>query len=678
MNTLSNGLDYDQQVVATADITARQLVVAGPGTGKTEVSALRLAHLIGVGLVPSQILVLSFSRSAVRTLTRRVEQLALSSSVVLEDLRHLSIRTFDSWAFRLLRMSGMQPRELIKRSFDDNISRLVHLLRAGTSEPLQTFLAKIRHIVVDEAQDVGGVRHELVMALLAHLAPAGTAGAGFTILGDDAQAIYQFAARIEGTEREQHLRCMDHVRKTYAGELIEIELKKNHRATQEMAESVRELRQLFSSEVDDADKLQAMESFVALLPVVWEERLSPLWLAGISYGSLAILTRTNGEALRIATQLAGKDNHAPAIPVQLHTAGAGALVPAWVAALLWQVPNDTVTRSMFQRIHEHVTRTCGDAACFSLSLPPLDQAWLRLLRACGLGDDDKSFSMDVLRERMAWPDAFPDDQLSSDSMVLVTTIHQSKGLEFDSIVLLESAKAAEPGENDDENCRHEAECEDEADGITGVSDLLDIDEGEEASVLFVAVTRAARHIGKLPRESIFTAHRGREFSGGRRRLFNWWNGWVNLEVGIFGDIDPASFVDAALHTDAGGVRVLQDLLLLHAAELRGRKVVLCKAVRETDDGDHHVHYDIHLQEGSDPGQLLGRTCSQLTFDLKRLLGKERPLPKYLRNLRIGQVVSVPTPVDLPLSIPEPWRNSRLWLGITLCGTGDFKPYKLRK
>ena len=531
-------------------------------------------------------------------------------------------------------------------------------------------------MVVDEAQDIGGVRQELVMALLAHLAPTDRAGVGFTILGDDAQAIYQFATRIEGAARMQQLRCMDHVRETYEGQLIEVELKKNHRATEGMAESVRQLRQFFSSEVEDGDKLQAMERFVASLPVVWEERLSPSWLDGISSGSLAILTRTNGEALRIATQLAGKDNHAPVIPVQLHSAGASALIPAWVAALLWQVPNDIVTRSMFQRIHEHVARSCGDAVRSALSLPPMDQSWLRLLRACGLGDGDKSFSINALRERMAWPDAFPDDQLPSDSMVLVTTIHQSKGLEFDSVVLLESAKASEPDENDVESDQHDHECESE--GGEDASGQPEVDAGEEASVLFVAVTRAARHIGRLPRDSIFAAFRGREFSSGRRRLFNWWNGWVNLEVGMYGDIDPASFVDAALHTDASGVGLVQDLLLSHAAELRGRKVVLCKATRETDEGEHHVHYDIHLQEGSDPGQLLGRTCSQLTFDLRRLLGQKYSLPKYLRNLRIGQVVSISTPVDLPLSIPEPWRNNRLWLGITLSGTGDFKPFKTRK
>jgi len=50
--------------------TERALIIAGPGTGKTQVAAQRLAHLLSQGLRPSAILVLSISRSAVATLTR--------------------------------------------------------------------------------------------------------------------------------------------------------------------------------------------------------------------------------------------------------------------------------------------------------------------------------------------------------------------------------------------------------------------------------------------------------------------------------------------------------------------------------------------------------------------------------------------------------------------------------
>ena len=62
---------------------------AGPGTGKTEIVARRLAYLLSEGgLKPSQILVLSFSRSAVKALVDRVRSLDAMSPGVVEGLRN--------------------------------------------------------------------------------------------------------------------------------------------------------------------------------------------------------------------------------------------------------------------------------------------------------------------------------------------------------------------------------------------------------------------------------------------------------------------------------------------------------------------------------------------------------------------------------------------------------------
>ena len=106
----------EQAAVIDAPQDAWLLVVAGPGTGKTQVAAMRLAHLVRSGLLPGQILVLSFSRSAVATLTRRIAALSLHDSSVVEDLRHLAIRTYDSWAFRILRRRGSRRRQTPRRS----------------------------------------------------------------------------------------------------------------------------------------------------------------------------------------------------------------------------------------------------------------------------------------------------------------------------------------------------------------------------------------------------------------------------------------------------------------------------------------------------------------------------------------------------------------------------------
>ena len=102
--------DLKQEQVILADPMARQLVLAGPGTGKTETVARRIVRLLGQGVRPRELLVLSFSRSAVATLIRRIELVSEASRAHLDDLRHVSVRTFDSWTFRALRMQASECR----------------------------------------------------------------------------------------------------------------------------------------------------------------------------------------------------------------------------------------------------------------------------------------------------------------------------------------------------------------------------------------------------------------------------------------------------------------------------------------------------------------------------------------------------------------------------------------
>ena len=118
----------DREAIRSAEVGVRMLVEAGPGTGKTQIAALRMADLLRSGLSPGQILVLSFSRSAVRTLTRRLSRIAGTEDSVLEELRHVSIRTFDSWTFRMLRLFGVPAPKLLSRSYDENIAELTKIL----------------------------------------------------------------------------------------------------------------------------------------------------------------------------------------------------------------------------------------------------------------------------------------------------------------------------------------------------------------------------------------------------------------------------------------------------------------------------------------------------------------------------------------------------------------------
>src|SRR5712691_2264407 len=52
------------------------LIIAGAGTGKTTTLAHRVAHLMMRGADPRRILLLTFTRRAAETMTRRAEQIA--------------------------------------------------------------------------------------------------------------------------------------------------------------------------------------------------------------------------------------------------------------------------------------------------------------------------------------------------------------------------------------------------------------------------------------------------------------------------------------------------------------------------------------------------------------------------------------------------------------------------
>ncbi len=636
--------DPAQDRVTEASVSDRVLVVAGPGTGKTEVAARRLAHLVRSATPPGRILVLSFSRSAVRNLTRRLQATGAGDSAMIEELRHVSVRTFDSWAFRILRLAGHAPADLLRRGHDDNIGLLASLLEGPGREELRPFIGQRAHVIVDEFQDLPGVRGRMVLALLDLLAPPDAAGAGFTVLGDPAQAIYTFAARAGDEASGGLVDCWEILRSRYGTGLGEVTLARNHRASPEVARFAAGLRAIIDRKLPAARKLGLVRERIAALPAA-PGTLGPDWEAPAA-GTTAILTRTNGEAIRVAQTLSGDSDAPSPLAFSLRTAGRTAPPPAWIAGLLGPARSTAVTRTQFGKIHAHCRAALDAAAAGAAGLPDADVAWDRLARAAGSDPASAMLDLAALRARLDWPDAFPDDQGVADETIVITTVHQSKGLEFDNVVLLD------PREGDPDRPQEHPD--------------------EEALVGFVAVTRAARTLHRLPADSIWPPPTARSFPQHRERRCRWRNGWVNLEAGIPGDLDPESFVDPALHGSEEAVSALQDFLLRDAARLAGRRVLL----RKVQAGENRAAYNIHLQEDGESGRLLGRAGQQLVTDLLHLLWKPGfSLPGQLMNLRISGIRTATAPGDDATRIAGPFRSSRLWLATELAGTGDFRSFR---
>lgn len=90
-------IDPDNWTTAVADTDGPQLIVGGPGTGKTEFLVRRAVHLIDSGLAtPDQVLLLSFSRRGAAGLRSRIEESLAGAHTEFDA------STFHSFAFRLL------------------------------------------------------------------------------------------------------------------------------------------------------------------------------------------------------------------------------------------------------------------------------------------------------------------------------------------------------------------------------------------------------------------------------------------------------------------------------------------------------------------------------------------------------------------------------------------------
>lgn len=446
-------LTAEQQAVVGQPADARVLVIAGAGAGKTHTLVRRLDFLVAEeGVSAGEILVLTFSRAAVRELRDRLAEHG-------EAARHVRAQTFDSWALDLLMQVDAQGN-WPERSFEERIVGARRAIEDGLAEEL--YGEDLLHVVIDEVQDLVGDRREPVEALL------GRFDCGFTVVGDPAQSIYGFTVPDAERRAGEANRFFVRLRDMFGEGLIELHLSGNFRADTEEARTALSygplLCRMTETGADDGARLyeDLRAELHGRLDLGELDAYVCESLKGYD-GTTAILCRTNGQALSISERLA-----AHGVAHRLQRSAQERVAPSWLGLLFRAAEGTVLSRGRFDEL---------------VSFLPLpedtvpDRLWRSLLRAGGGRGGDRSIDLGMLRTALA-TGRLPDELTAQPPAgLVVSSFHRVKGLEFDRVVI------ADPGP-----------LQEAFKGKGRSGKAQDTDPAEEARLLYVAMTRPRRDL----------------------------------------------------------------------------------------------------------------------------------------------------------------------------------------
>jgi hypothetical protein len=604
----ATALTPGQQEIATLSLETKCLVSGGAGTGKTLVLVHRIAKLVNADhLGPgSEVLVLSFSRNSVREIKNRLGLFGGS-------VAYVRARTFDSFATRLLNLF-LPTEQWIALDYDGRIRLAAGLIR---KPEVKSEMANYQHVVVDELQDLVGERSDFVKSILE------STTSGFTMLGDPAQGIYNF--QVEGVERRvgsAAFYCW--LRKNFGKQLLEFSLPDNFRARSASSRIALwagcELNGANPNYESIRDRL---DQNVRELRSLGDARAAALSIDNKS-GTNAILCRTNGQALVISEQLNSLN-----IKHVLQTSATDRLIARWVAIVLRKVETAQIGRS---RLIHHIEEINNEV------IPNPDKAWALLKRAEGRSGND--LDLESLANRIRCGDV-PDDLTENPTAnFTVSTIHKSKGLEFDRVLL------AEPEIDTNE----EGTDEDYAETLP-----------EETRLLYVGLTRSRNELFHVNRPDTKGL---KKHKATRRWLRKGFQHWQTKAIEVRGN-------DVHHHDPAGALVAEGDPVELQEyirTEVKPGDAVSLRRKFQVIDGDGKTFYVIEHK-----GVVVGITNESFSRDAFSILrinqGWEVLWPARIDGLRVQATDTVAGLSNVRL-MPA-YGNGSVWLRVRILGFGTL-------
>ena len=410
---LFNTLSPKQLEIINDDSSRYIVVAAGPGSGKTRVLVHKLASLLLLEDVKhEQLLMLTFSRAAATEFKIRLYELIGNAAAFVE------IKTFHSYCFDLLGRPGN-----IENS-QNVVREAAQMIRDGEVE-----LGRITKtvIVIDEAQDMDSDEFALIEALMER-----NDNMQVIAVGDDDQNIYGF----RGSD-SKYMRSF-----ITENSAAKYELTENYRSCKSIVALANAFAETITDRMkiapiiavnDNEGKLQLIRHKSRCLD---EAVVNSVIASYDGTGTACVLTSTNEEALRIMGLLQKKG-----LKAKLIQSNEG-----------FDIYNIAEIRYFMKKIEAGLSSPVIDDKLWNEAKNDLSIRYSRsdCLPLCL--DLLEDFEKSVQRKYKNDLDMFihesklEDFYRSEKGTVLVSTIHKSKGREFDSVYMLLNNVSADTDE----------------------------------------------------------------------------------------------------------------------------------------------------------------------------------------------------------------------------------------
>lgn len=394
-----------KQMQIISDKESRVIVVAaGPGSGKTRVLVHKLASLLLLEDVKhEQLLMLTFSRAAATEFKQRLMGLIGNAAHFVE------IKTFHSYAFDLLgRIGSLEDAK-------DVVGRAARMISEGEVEPNRIGKTVL---VVDEAQDMSSEEFALVRALMSV-----NEEMRVIAVGDDDQNIYEF----RGSDSNYMRQLLADDKSTF------VEMTENYRSTQHVVAFANAFVKGIHNRMKQTPILSMSKDEGTVVVthhashIMFQRVVSDL-LRQRNSGTISVLTHTNEEAVILVALLR---RHGLRSKLIQSMDGFRFWNMAEVRLFLKYIERDTHTPIITDEVWNEAKRKTFQAYATSSSLPYLKRC-IELFEKI-----NKAKYLTDFKE-LVFESTTEDFCDTSDADVVVSTIHKSKGCEFDDVYMLVS------------------------------------------------------------------------------------------------------------------------------------------------------------------------------------------------------------------------------------------------